>query len=149
MNDQILDTELTNQEIKLIPASLGKRFGHNVIDTMLILIPYLGYEIMYNPSFLNSDSNSMFDPVQMIIQFLYFFIAESTLNGKSLGKFVTKTKVVGLEGYPPTTNNYLIRTLVRFVPFDALSFLFNGSTGWHDKWSDTMVIDENLSTLPS
>lgn len=44
-----------------------------------------------------------------------------------------------IDGTEPTFNDYLIRNISRIVPFDTLSFF--GENGWHDKWSETRVIN--------
>lgn len=72
------------------------------------------------------------------IYFLYAFLMEYFTNGKTVGKYITGTKVIMTDGTSPTLQDYFIRNISRLVPFDALSFL--GENGWHDSWSDTRVI---------
>jgi uncharacterized RDD family membrane protein YckC len=60
-------------------------------------------------------------------------------KGRSLGKYITGTKVVMTDGNEPTLSDYFMRNIIRLVPFDALSFF--GENGWHDSWSDTRVIN--------
>ncbi|WP_349663302.1 RDD family protein [Cellulophaga lytica] len=43
---------------------------------------------------------------------------------KTIGKFVTKTKVVKMNGEKPTDGDIMTRTFCRLIPFDRLSFLF-------------------------
>jgi len=50
--------------------------------------------------------------------------------------------VVDDQGAQPGVSSILRRSLSRLVPFDAFSFLGNYARGWHDKWSNTWVIDE-------
>jgi uncharacterized RDD family membrane protein YckC len=73
--------------------------------------------------------------------FLYYFILES-MNGKTIGKYLTKTRVIYMDGSTPTNVTIAKRALCRFIPFDAFSFLSSYPIGWHDKYSDTLVIDE-------
>jgi len=35
----------------------------------------------------------------------------------------------------------VIRSLCRFIPLEAFSFLFNDGSGWHDTISSTKVIN--------
>jgi uncharacterized RDD family membrane protein YckC len=56
------------------------------------------------------------------------------------GKLITGTRVVTESGEVPTARQILIRTVVRFVPFEAFSFLGSSGTGWHDTWSGTRVV---------
>lgn len=69
---------------------------------------------------------------------IYYFVIEYFTKGRTIGKYITGTKTISIDGKTPTTEQILLRTLSRAVPFDALSFL--GENGWHDSWSDTRVI---------
>jgi uncharacterized RDD family membrane protein YckC len=57
----------------------------------------------------------------VLIQFLYFFVQEST-SGRTLGKRRTHTRVVQLDGSPPTLGQVAIRNALRI--FDALPLLY-------------------------
>ncbi|WP_462319563.1 hypothetical protein [Marinilabilia sp.] len=46
-------------------------------------------------------------------------------------------------GESPGFRTILIRSLCRFIPFDALSFLGGEESGWHDRISGTRVISRN------
>ena len=59
---------------------------------------------------------------------------------KTLSKFITKTKVVRLDGSKPTKSNILIRTFCRLIPFEIFSFLFPKKGCFHDRLSNTMVV---------
>ena len=71
--------------------------------------------------------------------FIYTFLMEYFTNGRTIGKYITGTKVIMTDGKKPTGNDFFLRNLCRLVPFDAFSFL--GENGWHDNWSDTRVIN--------
>jgi len=73
------------------------------------------------------------------IFFIYAFLMEYFTNGRTIGKYITGTKAIMIDGEQPTLKDYFIRNISRIVPFDALSFL--GENGWHDSWSDTRVIN--------
>lgn len=77
--------------------------------------------------------------ITSIIFFFYIFLIEYFTKGRSLGKYITGTKVIMTDGKESTLGDYFIRNITRLVPFDALSFL--GENGWHDSWSDTRVIN--------
>lgn len=70
--------------------------------------------------------------------FAYYAIMEIKFQ-KTLGKFVTKTKVVTLNGEKPSNADIITRTFCRFIPFDCISFLFVRN-GIHDFLSKTKVI---------
>jgi uncharacterized RDD family membrane protein YckC len=79
------------------------------------------------------------------IVFGYFFFAEGLMNGKTIGKFVTKTTVVNDDGTPITMGTGVLRGLCRMVPFEAFSAF--GGYPWHDKWTKTrVVLDSSLKS---
>ena len=47
--------------------------------------------------------------------FLYYVLLETFLDGKTVGKYVMKTRVVKLDGSKPGFGNYLVRWLLRIV----------------------------------
>ncbi len=60
---------------------------------------------------------------------------------KTVGKFVTKTKVVRINGEKPENGDIITRTFCRLIPFDSLSFLFV-KNGFHDSLSKTKVVKD-------
>lgn len=87
-----------------------------------------------------SEINRFTDIVFTTITFFcYTFFMEYLTKGRTLGKYITGTKVITIDGENPTVKEYFIRSITRIVPFDGLSFL--GENGWHDSWSDTRVIN--------
>ncbi|HCN50248.1 MAG TPA: hypothetical protein DIT10_14365 [Chryseobacterium sp.] len=73
------------------------------------------------------------------VYFIYILLIEYFTKGRSIGKYITGSKVICIDGTEPTFKDYFIRNISRFVPFDALSFL--GENGWHDSWSETRVVN--------
>jgi hypothetical protein len=71
--------------------------------------------------------------------FMYYAICEAA-TGRTLGKLITGTRVVTIRGERPPIKAIALRTLSRFVPFEAFSFLNGNTTGWHDRWSGTRVV---------
>lgn len=49
-----------------------------------------------------------------------------------------------VDGSKPDFWRLLIRTLIRFIPFEPASFLERKKTGFHDKWSATYVANDRL-----
>jgi len=72
---------------------------------------------------------------------LIYFITIETFTGRSIGKFITNTKVVLYDGEKPTFNEILVRSLCRMIPFEAFSFFGEDGKGWHDSISKTYVVD--------
>ena len=72
---------------------------------------------------------------------LIYYWPQEALTGRTLGKLVSGTRVVDLNGEPIGWGRALKRSLVRLVPFEAFSFLTeNRPRGWHDAWTGTRVI---------
>lgn len=135
-------------------ASSGSRFANSLIDIFIfyILIAFLAAVFYLVLEFMVTDA--IFDWINAIpsgfstlltysVYFLYFMILE-TLVGKTIGKLITKTSVVLENGEKPTKSAVAIRTISRFVPFDAFTYLGTPSRGWHDRWSKTYVVKDEV-----
>jgi hypothetical protein len=70
----------------------------------------------------------------------YYLILEGAFR-TTIGKIITNTKVVGVDG--TRVEEVFTRTICRIIPFESLSFLFI-KNGWHDSISKTTVIDKGL-----
>jgi len=110
-------------------ASPWRRLFNNILDGLFIGIPSY---------FLFPDSEFIFLPI-----FLTYFIFFEGIWQRTLAKFITKTKVVTEDGSKPSFLRILGRTFARFIPFDAISFLFG--RGWHDHLSKTLVVPKNYT----
>ncbi|MGJ8591758.1 MAG: RDD family protein [Aquaticitalea sp.] len=144
--------QLHNSNIRQeVLASKGQR----VINYLIDLIPQyaimygIAYGFFYIGEFTGYYGLSDFWSGLSVIEdylfsftllFLYYLIFEITTQ-RSLGKYVTNTKVVMTSGQKPSHKAIAIRSLCRLIPFDALSFLGTNGKGWHDSISDTYVVD--------
>lgn len=111
-------------------VSMNTRFFTMLIDSLLCLIPIYVFAVIQG----SRPSNWWF----LAITFAYYFLFELATQ-RIPGKIMMKTRVVAADGGTPTAGAILLRTLIRFVPFEPLSGLFAGRL-WHDTWSDTRVI---------
>ncbi len=85
--------------------------------------------------------------LQILLGALYYMLFES-LWQRTPGKFVTRTKVMMLDGSKPSFTTVLLRTVIRWVPFEALSFVGHAyPMGWHDRWSQTAVVPANYTPV--
>ena len=141
---------IKKQEIILDTASIGKRFLNYVIDSIGIFFFSTFFVILFSIFellrvlfyFLVSGKlgNVIFE---ILIVFFYYVLFES-IFGYTPGKIFTKTKVVNLKNKKANFHTILLRTLLRLIPFEALSFFGKLNIGWHDKLSGTRVVnDEN------
>ena len=109
----------------------GTRLTNYLID--LIAIYILWFVIIYISQSNNSDYFIFYS-----VMFLYYSVFEN-INGQTLGKIVTKTKVVNKNGTKPKFFRILIRSLSRIIPFDGFSYLFGIELGMHDLLSSTKL----------
>lgn len=96
-----------------------------------------------DPSIINILNDGITERiVGMIFYGVNMSFIEAMLNGKSIGKFITKTRAVNTDGSDSIFEETTTINLIRIIPFDALSALGTPSIPWHDKWSDTIVIED-------
>ncbi|MCC3216142.1 RDD family protein [Chryseobacterium sp. X308] len=130
-------------------ASIGVRLANNFLDLIILYvinyllsaISNLLYEVTSIEFFYFYSNGNMLWQI-LIGNFnycLYYFLMENYLDGRTVAKYITGTKVISTDGTQPSTQQIMYRSLSRIVPFDGLSFL--GENGWHDKWSETRVIN--------
>jgi uncharacterized RDD family membrane protein YckC len=127
-------------------ALKGQRFSGHLLDFIfayLFALPF-GYILgiilaLFHSAELLHQINHIV--LSSVILFLYYFTQEA-LFGKTVGKRIIGTQALNVDGSTLTVKRAFYRTLCRFIPFDALSFLIDGDSprGWHDTLSKTVVI---------
>ncbi len=152
----ILDAELLLAKRKkrtYQKASLLKRFLNLVIDYMAILHCSIFVGVLMGAIFVLIGKNewvAIFKngyvsfTIGWTMIFLYYFIGENFLKGKTLGKFATKTSVRNISGGKPTAKKILIRSLTRLIPLEFITIFFElkKKESWHDSFSDTIVVED-------
>ena len=128
----------------------GQRFANNIIDSVVVYIIALialvintqaqGVSNLEKPEtwepLLSSFGFTMYNLAASII---YYGLLES-VSARTLGKYITGTKVVMRDGSVPDSVTILLRTICRNIPFEFISFLFS-PIGWHDSLSKTLVVN--------
>lgn len=120
------------------------RFVNFTIDFIVILIFY-GLIVPNFEMFLSLTSKAeliIYRMGTLAIFFAVYYIPFEHKYQKTLGKIITKTKVVNLEGEKPELGDIISRTFCRLIPFDRFSFFFTRN-GFHDAISKTKVIKDN------
>jgi len=147
--EQLKLKDIENEVIDKM-ASQGKRFLNYLLDLIFMYILIFIFAIIIGivlaivaPSTVSSidDSNKLLEYLIASIAIMIYYTSFETVTGRSIAKYITKTKVVTETGEKPTFKAIFIRSLCRFIPFEAFSFLFNDGTGWHDTISNTKVIN--------
>jgi len=137
---------VAKKEVNSGIVSSGKRFLNFIIDFFACMI---GASILsFIISFFINISEGLFLLLFSQLLFLgtyfaYYAIMEIKFQ-KTVGKFLTKTKVVKMDGRKPENFEIIMRTFCRFIPFDRVTFLFM-KNGIHDFLSKTTVIKDNIA----
>ncbi len=148
---EVLVEEQKNQTKYFDTVSGGKRFLNYFLDILFIYGLsavfgfFLGILLVVTNSqmlnkFLQEDNILANYALGFIIVLIYYVVLEAK-TGRTIAKYITKTKVVDSNGETPDLGTIFIRTLCRFIPFEAFSFLGSDASGWHDKLSKTKVVN--------
>lgn len=145
MSEELLD-QIHTQSFRILPASAQKRFFNFILDGIFFCL-IIGLFFCLT---IFLGLGNFFILLSMLVYvlgfcgfyFVYYWIMELSFNGKSFGKFITKTRVVKISGLKPDFIDYFVRSITRLLPLDGLSFLFKRGSGYHDIFSKTVVIDE-------
>ncbi|MBP6730871.1 MAG: RDD family protein [Chitinophagales bacterium] len=130
-------------------VSTGIKFVHFMVDmicfqVVLYLVGYL-FELLQNFTKFSASVNLTIGLVAAIFT-LFLYPALYTLCEykwqRTPAKFLTKAVVIDEYGNRPDLRTIILRSFIRWVPFDAISCLGEPSSGWHDRWSKTWVVPE-------
>lgn len=145
--------EFQNYEL----ASKGQRFVNYLIDAIIAnyVIDLVTEKLLLSffDSMAASDTDGMYGTgystaylwftilTSLFNSFLYYSICEKVFKGKTLGKLLTRTQVIRDDGQELTWGDTMLRSICRWVPFEALSIFFrNDNRMWHDAWAKTSVV---------
>lgn len=138
---ETLDNDILEPHVSYETASKGTRFANYIVDLIVLIALNFGITFLLVfagiPFYFPIAGDYIFG---FIVGTLYYTLMESAFD-KSLGKFLTGTKVIKTNGDKPSFVNYLGRSAARSIPFNALVFLFSDSI-WHDSLSNTRVVHE-------
>ena len=110
----------------------GIRATNYLIDFSIIIILWIGITIVFRNS--NTEVSDFY-----FLMFLYYLILELFFR-QTIGKMITKTIVVKKDGKRANFLNILIRSFLRLIPIDNISYLFGTERGFHDVLSSTKLI---------
>lgn len=139
-----------------VSASSSQRLFHLIVD---LLVTVLVFSTLFSTLVIRSESYRAL--INFIAQFigdrpalliniailrLIYYVFYEAIFQASPAKFLTETRVIDEDGNPINLKTSITRTVSRFVPFEAFSFVFS-HTGWHDKWSKTTVVEESRTGI--
>jgi len=118
------------------------RLINYIIDYVFILLITIflsaGYFISTWEMELNGDPEAIFYFIYLVSFFFYYLLCELIWQ-RTLGKLFTGTKVINLNNQKPGWRQILIRSWIRTISINVLSFIWT-NTGHHDLLSDTRVV---------
>ena len=140
---------LSEYDIGYQYATTGQRFLNFLIDSIIIRFTLvigitIGFYVLVSPEFV--ERSLVFATSEYFIltfgvgytsYIFYYTLCEKLFNGRTLGKLITGTKAVTVDGNSLTFKDALLRSLCRIVPFEPFSGF---GTPWHDSWTNTTVI---------
>lgn len=148
---------LTEFEVNLVQVTSGKRFANYIIDLIIFYLFMIALGIVLafiSPAlldFVSSDTPGAEIIDRLISLILYgFFMGfyEYFTKGRTIGKIITGTKAVQTDGSNLSFDKAMLRGLCRAIPFEPFSAFGYPSYPWHDKWTNTFVVNVRRSTLP-
>jgi len=156
--EEVLDSpiEESNSDRIYKTADNSKRIGNYIIDIIgfLVFAAFIG--IVWGLLAVSTNNEQWLDESESmggqlidtlfsyLVMIIYYVLSEYFLSGKTLGKYLTKTRAVTIDNQRMEIGTVIIRSLCRLIPFEAFSFLIGSNPrGWHDKFSNTKVIEDN------
>lgn len=136
-----------SRAVEYSTASTGLRFANFIIDLLIYafiwnflqLIIIYGMFAVMDVTFISPEVSIFLFLFAFLFGTMFYSVQEYLFKGRTIGKFITGTKAVSLDGEEPGFKKYFIRSLCRMIPFEPVSFLFS-PFGWHDTLSKTRVV---------
>lgn len=147
--EQLKLKEIENEVIDRM-ASQGKRFLNYLLDMVSLLIFIFIFSLIFGivlaivaPSVVSDlgEGNVLFEYLVGFIVMMIYYTTFEAITGRTIAKYITKTKVVTETGEKPDFKMILVRSLCRFIPIEPFSILFNDGLAWHDSISKTRVVN--------
>jgi uncharacterized RDD family membrane protein YckC len=124
-------------------ATRGQRFATMLLDSLF----YYLFAFLIGVVFVSLGMERVLERIPDLLLgaliMLVYYAPQEAYSGRTLGKRIMKTQVVNADGQPITGKQAVLRTLGRFIPFEALTFLGGGEEGpcgLHDNIARTIVV---------
>lgn len=138
-------SDYQNIDIEYCRAGSSLRLTNYIIDLIsyYVFMLCLGFFIgIVKPSLLGIFDNGLISRIiSLVLYGVFMSFTEGMSNGMSIGKLITKTKAVNLDGSEINFGKAFQRNIIRAIPFNVFSAFGNPCNPWHDRLSDTMVIE--------
>lgn len=123
-----------------VPAPRGVRIANFVADGLATAVLTYGVLLLVSVAFPEAR---FFTKGSLTLPFLYLFTCGAYYfvgefwSGKTLGKVLTRSMVVSVNGDAPQAKQIALRTLIRIIPLYPLFFVLGKR--WHDTWARVEV----------
>ncbi len=139
----LLDDERSHLEKSIDGLSnFQDRLRHMAVDWLVLLILNgLAHRYILNKIFksdLLHDSEFIWS-VALVIYFIYYLFLEGVF-GRTIGKFLNKTKLLTENQDKPKMKSIIIRAIVRLIPLQFITILTPMNRTLHDRLSNTWVV---------
>jgi len=137
-----MNEKVDHEPLTVALASTGQRFANMLLDLIFCYIFAFVFGFGLALIGLGETIQNINDYLLGAIILLVYYVPQEAISGRTLGKLITGTKAVNEDGSELDFGRAVGRTLCRFIPFEAFSFLGGngGPRGWHDKIPKTKVI---------
>ena len=141
--NEILDDDIISKDSRTFEnASIIRRYCIGFIDVIVMFIIFgITTDIFLPVANIKMDYQNTVVITMYFVIILYYFVFEYFFKGRTVGKFIMKTKVINKIGNPPTLKQVFIRIVARYMPFEYLTILTRKDRiALHDSASGTRVI---------
>ena len=114
MNEFQIETA-QNVGINQNVAHIGDRMLGYLIDSLVIMFYTVSIFLLLNALDINFRDLWTVYLLMSLPAFLYYVLLETFWDGKTIGKFAMKTRVVKLDGSKPSFASYFVRWILRII----------------------------------
>jgi hypothetical protein len=115
----------------------SRRLFHVILDIVAVMFIVNSHLFLVNEFF----RTNIFEVIADIFMGIAYYLVVESLLKTTVGKVMTNSIVVDSTGKRASFSRMLLRAFCRFIPFEAITFLFS-DRGWHDKLSGTYVVKD-------
>ena len=152
MENTYFDKDVTNRTVVL--AGFMRRLVAFCIDIIILIVSntFIGMMVLFSMQFFCSVDSDRFDiiaitgmSILVVLYIVYFSIGESSICQCTIGKKITKIKVVNLDGSKLCFSKAAARTVVKYISIftflgSMLMFFTSKRQALHDYVLGTLVV---------
>ncbi|TCP21685.1 putative RDD family membrane protein YckC [Tenacibaculum skagerrakense] len=119
-----------NVRINFELANVGQRLLAFILDNVVklayiyLIIEVFDFSLIRDATDGDGWSIKAIDILMFLPITFYSLYSEILMNGQTLGKRILKLRVINIEGFKPSSGDYVIRWFLRMVDFNLFMLLF-------------------------